>query len=66
MFRAGEKTDGTSDYEAQALIYLNRAYRTVYMGGGEFSKGMREQWYWMEDNDAGAGVIEAVIKAGSV
>ncbi|MGI0024790.1 MAG: hypothetical protein ACREA4_06545, partial [Nitrososphaera sp.] len=47
-------------------IYLNRAYRTVYMGGGEFSKGMREQWYWMEDNDAGAGVIEAVIKAGSV
>ncbi|MCI0481375.1 MAG: hypothetical protein L0213_07290, partial [Candidatus Dadabacteria bacterium] len=66
LFRAGEKTDGTSDYAAQALVYLNRAYRALYMGGGEFSNDSREQWYWMEESDSGVGVIEAVIRTGTV
>jgi len=67
LFRAGEKTDGTSDYEAQALIYLNRAYRTVYHGGMEFSPEFNEQWVWASDRGQGLNsFIEASISAGTV
>lgn len=66
LFRAGEKVDGTSDYEAQALIYLNRAYRTVYMGGGEFNPKYHENWYWMDENEIGQDTITSVIKTGTV
>ena len=47
LSRANEPTDGTSDYEAQALIYLNRAYRALYMGGTEFDPEVNEDWWWM-------------------
>lgn len=66
LFRAGEKTDGTSDYEAQALIYLNRAYRTIYMGGQEFSPEFHEKWGWAEQVTSHNGIINAVIKTGTV
>lgn len=66
LFRSGEKTDGTSDYHAQALIYLNRSYRALYMGGMEFNPKFHENWYWMDTDDVSSGVIEAVIKTGTV
>ena len=66
LFRAGEKTDGTSDYEAQGLIYMNRAYRAIYMGGMEFSKKFHEDWYWNKVVRTGSGALDAVIKTGTV
>lgn len=47
LFRAGELTDGTSDFEAIALQYLNRAYRTICAGGGEFAPSVNENWWWL-------------------
>ena len=48
LFRASELTDGTSDLDSQALVYLNRAYRELYMGGQSFAPGINETWWWMK------------------
>lgn len=47
LFRMGEPTDGTSDYNAAALRYLNRAYQAVWMGGSEFEENLNEDWWWL-------------------
>ena len=64
LFRAGEKTDGTSDLDAQSLIYLNRAYRALYMGGNEFDPSINEIWWWLkrEDNI----ILDSVIDTDTV
>lgn len=48
LFRAGEPTDGTSDFDTQALAYLNRAYQAVWMGGSEFAPEVNENWWWLK------------------
>jgi hypothetical protein len=48
LFRASELTDGTSDLDAQALVYYNRAYRELYMGGQAFTPQINETWWWMK------------------
>lgn len=64
LFRAGELTDGTSDLDAQALVYLNRAYRELYMGGQSFTPDINEIWWWMK---AEANLIlEGNITTGTV
>lgn len=47
LFRAGEPTDGTSDFAVQVENDLNRAYRAIWMGGGELLSGMHEEWHWL-------------------
>lgn len=47
LFRSGENTDATSDFQPQALTYLNRAYREVWMGGGAFEPKIDEDWWWL-------------------
>jgi hypothetical protein len=64
LFRAGEPTDGTSDYEAAALRYLNRAYQALWEGGAEFLPEMREPWWWLRKHDA--FILEPVIDTGTV
>lgn len=51
--RSGEPTDGTSDFESQALIYLNRAYRGLWEGGQELGIDVSEIWWWMRASAAG-------------
>lgn len=46
--RAGEPIDGTSDFESQALDYLNRAYRALWMGGNEFIPDANPNWWWLK------------------
>ena len=48
LFRAGEPTDGTSDFEAQTLNHLNRVYRAVWVGGRELLPSVNEVWWWMQ------------------
>ena len=48
LFNASEATDGTSDLDTQAVIYLNRAYRELYMGGQAFLPDVNETWWWMK------------------
>lgn len=64
LFRAGEPTDGTSDFEAPALQYVNRAYQAIWMGGIEIAPEVNEPWWWLfkEANF----VTELPISAGTV
>lgn len=47
LFRAGEETDGSSDFNDAALRYLNRAYQALWSGGGEFLPLANEKWWWL-------------------
>ena len=47
LFRAGEPTDGTSEYESKALESLNRAYQALWMGGAELDTTINEDWWWL-------------------
>jgi hypothetical protein len=47
--RADELTDGSSDFQDQALRFLNRAYRALCMGGNEFMPGRNPDWWWLRD-----------------
>lgn len=53
LFRAGESTDGTSDFAAVALQYLNRAYQALLMGGGEIDPECNEDWWWARKHPPG-------------
>ena len=64
LFRASELIDGTSDYESQALIFLNKGYRALYMGGSEFVPKSNEVWWWMKDT--GNLILQSSIKTGTV
>ena len=48
LFRAGEKTDGSSDFATAALRYLNRAYQAIWMGGTEFDPTINDTWWWLK------------------
>lgn len=47
LFRAGEPTNGNSDFNAVALIYLNRAYQALWLGGTEVEPAVNENWWWL-------------------
>lgn len=66
LFRAGEPTDGTSDFQDEALRCLNRAYRAVWMGGGEFVKGMNEPWLWLKKDTPGVLTLNPKIETGTI
>lgn len=53
LFRAGELTDGSSDYEAKALDYLNRVYLAIAAGGSELNKDVNEKWWWLRSSFPG-------------
>lgn len=43
---AGELADGTSNYQADALTYLNLAYKGVLTGGNVFGIDVADPWTW--------------------
>jgi len=64
LFRAGEKVDGTSDLDAQALIYLNSAYKKIWQGGCEFDPAINEDWVWLRAS--GNIILQKKISTGTV
>lgn len=64
LWRADELTDGTSDFESQALSYLNRAYRALWMGGTEFDPTINEEWWWLQSR--GTLVLQPTNTSGTV
>ena len=64
LWRSDELTDGTSDYESQALSYLNRAYRSLWMGGTEFDPKINEIWWWLKAEST--ITLQPTIKTGTV
>lgn len=65
LFRAGEPTDGTSDFNATALRYLNRAYQVLWMGGQEFAPSVQEDWWWLRKAKPGILTLQPVIDNAS-
>ena len=65
LFHAGEPTSGTSDFEAQALIELNRAYRAIWLGGSEFAPDINEEWWWLRKTTPGVLTLEPSISSGT-
>jgi hypothetical protein len=66
LFRAGERTDGNSDYEAAALRYLNRAYFAICLGGRELVPDVQEDWWWLRKHPPGVLTLLPVITTGTV
>ncbi len=64
LFKAGEKTDGTSDFDAQALIYLNAAYKKIWQGGSEFDPSINEDWTWLREK--GNLILQTKITTGTI
>lgn len=46
IFRAGE-IPGSSDWDDQAITYLNRVYRSLCMGASEFLPEYVDDWWWL-------------------
>ena len=66
LFRAGEPTDGTSDYDSKVLEYLNRAYQAIWMGGSEIAPDINEDWLWLRKSTPGVLTLETAYKTGTI
>jgi len=66
LFRNGEPTDGTSDFDAIALQYLNRGYQIIWTGGAELDPSLNEKWLWLRKNPPGVLTLEPRIVNGTV
>lgn len=66
LYRSGELLDGTGPSEQAVIQFLNRAYNTIAMGGGEFNEEINEQWWWLHKDPPGVLVLLAPITLGSV
>lgn len=64
LFRSGEPTDGSSDFNAVALQYLNRAYQALWLGGTEIDSSINENWWWLLTE--APLIIEPTIVVGTV
>lgn len=66
LFMAGEPTDGTSDFESNALEQLNRSYQAIWSGGSEIDPTVREVWWWLRKQAPGTLLLEPPIEAGTL
>lgn len=60
--RAGEVTDGTSEYQSAALDYINKGYSGLATGTLEQSQDTHVPWWWLQS--ATPGVITLVPNLG--
>lgn len=66
LFRAGELFDGSSDFQSQALRYLNRSQEALAQGGAEFTPEIQEDWWWMRKSPPGVLTLEPFYDLGTV
>lgn len=67
LFLCGEPTDGTSDFNGQALIYLNKAYQVLcQLGGGEFTPNAAFiPWWWLRASAPGVITMRPAYTTGN-
>jgi hypothetical protein len=58
LFKAGEPTDGTSEYHDKALDMLNRAQYTACFAGGDLVPGLDENWDWLKKYPPGVFLLK--------
>jgi hypothetical protein len=66
LWRAGEPTDGTSDYDITSLVYLNRAYQTLCLGGAELAPEVQEDWWWLRKSPPGVLILQPAYATGTI
>ena len=65
LFRAGEQTNGTSDFQGQALIYLNNVYFQICRGGSELTPSIKEDWAWLRKPLPGVLALHPPLTSGT-
>lgn len=63
LFRSGE-IPGASEWDVQALNYLNRTYQAICSGASELLPEFIEDWWWLRAN--GVITVLPTIQLGSV
>jgi len=66
LTKIGEKIDGTSDYESDALTYMNTFYKSILAGGNEFNVELGEQWVWAKAANPGVLTLRSAYTTGTV
>lgn len=66
LFNLGEPVDGSSDFDAEALIQLNRAYRELWSGGGGIAPEINETWDWLKQHPPGVLTLDTVLDEGTI
>lgn len=56
-----EKTDGTSEYEDQALSLLKEGLQTLVDGGTVFGVDIDEEWLWLQKSTPGTITLQPKI-----
>lgn len=65
--KAGEKSDGTSNYQELAIKFMNNAYIDILSGGSTFTGGdVGDPWPWAKSRNPKSVTIVAPFNAGSV
>lgn len=70
LFRAGENGNAASlagsDYYNAIVKYLNRAYQSIWNGGGELLPDISEQWWWLQAYGSGVLTLLPVFDDNTV
>lgn len=66
LLKCGELTNGTSDYDSDALNYLNEAYQGLIAGSNEFDVDAGEPWVWAKAEKPILLLLRAPFETGTV
>lgn len=64
--RSGEVTNGNSQYETDALKFLNRIHHTVIAGGNEFNIDVDEPWKWAKSKRPIIIELQPKVNTGTI
>lgn len=66
LTKSGEKIDGTSSFEADALKYMDTFYKTILAGGNMFNVDLAEPWSWAKAKFPGVLILEPAYATGTI
>jgi hypothetical protein len=66
LVRGAEPTDGTSDFDADVVTWLNRAYLGILSGGSELDPDVNEIWWWLRSDDQGVLTLNPITNTGTI
>ncbi|MHA2380604.1 MAG: hypothetical protein ACXADS_15110 [Candidatus Thorarchaeota archaeon] len=64
--KAGEPTDGSSDYDTEVLEFLNLMYFNVLAGGSEYNAEIGVPWVWAKSRNPGVLTFKPPYETGTV
>lgn len=64
--KAGEKSDGTSEYQSFALTQMNQRYKQILSGSTIFDVDLGEPWAWAKARYPNVLILEVPYSTGGV